>query len=512
MISTAVLLLALVAQTQASPPQKPAEPSTSEKQAAEPIQAPPRAAVTHHRLTLAGRTIAYTATAATTDLKNEKDELIGRMFYVAYTADGAEAAARPVTFVFNGGPGSSTIWLHMGSFGPIRVETAEGQATSPAPYQLVENGESLLDKTDMVFIDAMGTGFSRITGKGQPKDFYGTDPDVAAFAQFIERYLSGAGRWNSPKFLLGESYGTTRACALLNALQGKGTAFNGAVLVSSYLNAYDDFNAPAFANDLPYELYVPTMAATAWYHDKLDPKPADLTAFLAEVRQFALGDYAHALAQGSHVLPAEVSAVVAKLHRYTSMPESMIRNANLRVTPERFEKELLRGDRRTVGRLDARFRGIDRDAAGEVPDFDAADAAIAAPFVAAFNAYVRSDLTFEPADLYRPTNYPEVGKDWDDHHRVAGNRFDMPAVTEDLREAMSKNPRLKIFSANGYYDFATPFFETEYGLAHMGLDPSLEKNLTFGYYPSGHMIYLNGPSRKQMRSDLVKFYDAALAR
>lgn len=510
MTRTAILFTTVLAwQIQAPPAQKPGEPSTADKQTVEP--APP-AAVTHHRVTLAGRTIPYTATASTTDLKNDKDEVIGRMFSVAYIADGAEPASRPVTFVFNGGPGSSTIWLHMGSFGPMRVETAEGQATPPAPYQLVENSESLLDKTDLVFVDAMGTGFSRITGKGQPKDFYGTDPDVDAFAQFIQRYLGANGRWNSPKFLLGESYGTTRACALLNALQGKGTAFNGAVLVSSYLNAYDDFNAPAFAVDLPYELYLPTMAAAAWYHDKLDPKPADLAAFLADVRQFALGEFAHALAQGSHVPPAEASAVVARLHRYTSMPESMIRNANLRVTPDRFEKELLRGDRRTVGRLDARYRGIDRDAAGESPDYDAADAAIAAPFVAAFNAYVRIDLKFEPTDLYRPTNYPEVGRDWDDHHRVGGNRFDMPAVTEDLREVMSKNPRLKVFSANGYFDFATPFFETEYGLAHMGLEPSLEKNLTFGYYPSGHMIYLNGPSRRQMRADLVKFYDAALAR
>jgi len=506
-----ILATVLALQTPAATAAKPADLSTTEKQAAESVQPAPRPAVTHHRLTVAGKAIPYVATASTIDLKNDKDEVIGRMFYVGYTAEEADVSARPVTFVFNGGPGSSTIWLHMGSFGPMRVETSEA-ASTPSPYKIVENSETLLDRTDLVFIDAMGTGFSRILGKGQPKDFYGTDPDVDAFAQFIERYLSANNRWNSPKFLLGESYGTTRAAALLNALQSRGTSFNGAIMVSSYLNAWDDFNGPAFSSDLPYELYLPTMAATAWYHKRLDPKPADLALFLAEVRQFALGEYAHALAQGSHLPATEASAVVAKIQRYTAMPEALIRNANFRVSPDRFEKELLRGQRRTVGRLDARFTGIDRDAAGESPDYDAADAAIAGAFVAAFNAYVRGDLRWDTTDLYRPTNYPEVGREWDDRHRAGGNRSAMPDVAEDLRVAMSKNPRLRIFSANGYFDFATPFFETEYTLAHMGLDPSLDRNISFGYYQSGHMIYLNGASRKQMRADLVKFYDAALAR
>ena len=287
-------------------------------------------------------------------------------------------------------------------------------------------------------------------------------------------------------------------------------AFNGAMLISSYLNAYDDFNGPPFAIDLPYELYLPTMAAAAWYHKRLDPMPADLAAWVEEARQFALGDYAHALAQGSRLKAADRDAIVAKLHRFTSMPEAMIRNADLRIAPDRFEKELLRGERRTVGRLDARFTGIDHDAAGESPEFDAADAAVSAAFVAAFNGYVRGELKYESDDLYKPSNYPEVGRDWDDHHRVDGGKWDMPDVAADLRDAMSKNPRLKIFSANGYFDFATPFFETEYTLAHMGLEPSLEKNLTFGYYQSGHMIYLNGPSRKQMKADFAKFYDEAL--
>jgi carboxypeptidase C (cathepsin A) len=491
---------------------KPAEPSTTEKQAAEKIAPAPTPAVTKHRITLAGKAIAYTATAATIDLKNPKDEVIGRMFYVAYTQDDADAAARPLTFVFNGGPGSSTIWLHMGSFGPVRVDAADAQATPPPPYKVAENPDSLLDKTDLVFVDAMGTGFSRILGKGESKDFYGTDQDVDAFAQFIQRYLGAAKRWNSPKFLLGESYGTTRSAALLSAMHGKGVVFNGAVMVSCYLNAWDDFNGPAFSNDLPYELYLPTMAAAAWYHNRLEPKPADLAGLLKDVRRFALGEYAHALAQGSSLEAAERDAVAAKLHQFTAMPLSMILNANLRVSPDRFEKELLRGERRTIGRLDARFKGIDHDAAGESPEFDAADAAFSGAFTASFNNYVRAELKFETDDLYRPTNYPEVGREWDDRHRTAGGRFDMPDVAEDLRDVMSKNPRLKILTANGYFDFATPFFETEYTVSHMGLDDSLAQNISFAYYQSGHMIYLNGDARRQMKSDIARFFDGALTR
>jgi carboxypeptidase C (cathepsin A) len=264
--------------------------TADQSKADEKPAAAPKPSATKHRITVGGRTVAYTATAATIDIKNAKDELTGRMFYVAYTEDGADAATRPIAFVFNGGPGSSSLWLHMGSFGPVRVDASDAESTPPPPYKVADNPDTILDKTDLVFIDAMGTGFSRIVGKGEAKDFYGTDPDVDAFAQFIERYISSTGRWNSPKFLMGESYGTTRSAALLDAMQSRGVAFNGAILVSCYLNAYDDTNAPAFGSDLPYELYLPTMAASAWYHHRLDPMPSDLSAFLKDVRQFALGD------------------------------------------------------------------------------------------------------------------------------------------------------------------------------------------------------------------------------
>jgi len=491
---------------------KPAAGKDKDAGAAPAIPAAPAPAVTHRRMTLAGKPVAFTATAATVDLKDAKGETDARMFYVAYTADGADAKQRPVTFAFNGGPGSASLWLHMGSFGPMRVETADAQATAPPPYRLVENTETLLDRTDLVFIDAIGTGFSRIVGKGEPKSFYGTDQDVAAFGQFIERWVSANNRWNSPKFLLGESYGTTRGAALLAYLERRGMAFNGAVFVSSYLNAWDDFNGPPFSNDRAYELYLPTMAATAWYHKKLDPMPADLPVLLAEVRAFALGEYAQALEKGNKLDEATRKAIAARLHRYTGLPEAYILNANLRIDPNRFEKELLRGERRTIGRLDARYRGIDHDAAGETPEYDAASAAFSSAFTATFNAYVRETLGYKTDDLYKPTNEEEVGKDWDDRHKTDSGRAAMPDVAEDLRLVMSMNPNLRIFSANGYFDFATPFFETEYTIGHMGLDPKLEGNITFGYYQSGHMIYLNDASLKQMKADLARFYDQTLAR
>ena len=505
--------LALAAGRQDPGDAKPDAKAASKEPTPSPTPPPaPAPAVAHRRATIGGKPFPYSATAATIDLKDAKNETVARMFYVAYTGEGADAKSRPVTFAFNGGPGSSTIWLHMGSFGPLRVETADGRSTPPPPYRLVENSETLLDKTDLVFVDAVGTGFSRIVGKGEPKDFYGTDQDVAAFGQFIERWVSANGRWNSPKFLLGESYGTTRGAALLAHLERQGMAFNGAILVSSYLNAWDDFNGPPFSNDRAYELYLPTMAAAAWFHQKIDPRPPDLAAFLTEVRAFALGEYEQALQQGNRLDEETRAAIVAKLHRYTGLSETFLRNANLRIDPSRFQKELLRGERRTIGRLDARFAGTDHDAAGETPEYDPASTAIAGAYVAAFNSYVRDALGYKSDDLYKPSNYEEVGKDWDDRHRVAGGRAPMPDVAEDLRSVMTVNPNLKIFSANGYFDFATPFFETEYTLAHMGLDAGLEKNIAFGYYPSGHMIYLHEPALKQMRADLARFYDQTLTR
>ncbi|HEX7964373.1 MAG TPA: peptidase S10 [Gammaproteobacteria bacterium] len=461
--------------------------------------------VTHHSVSVGGKSIAYDATAGTLLIKNEKDEAVASMFYVAYTAGDGK---RPVTFVFNGGPGSSSMWLHMGSFAPVRIVTPDAAFTAPAPYQLAPNAYSLLDKTDLVFVDAIGTGFSRIAGKGEGKDFYGVDQDVSAFGRFIQRYIGVNGRWNSPKFLLGESYGTTRAAGLSLWLENKGIALNGVVLVSSWLDPYVDFFGPVYAVDEPYELYLPTMAATAWYHKKVPGAPKDLAAFVQQARDFALGEYATALSKGDRLSPAERQAVAQKLAGFTGLSADFIMKARLRVTPDRFQKELLRDEARVTGRLDARFLGIDHDSAGESPENDAASSAFGPAIVAAFNNYVRTQLNYGQDLTYRPTSY-EVGNDWDWGHSVDGNKAPLFDVAEDLRAAMSQDPHLLVFSANGYYDFATPFFETEYTLDHMGLDDSLRKNLRYGYYEAGHMMYMHEPALKQMKSDLAKFYDDA---
>ncbi|MGE5626266.1 MAG: S10 family peptidase [Bacillota bacterium] len=472
--------------------------------------APPKEekSVTHHSVSVGGKNVAYDATAGTLLIKNEKDEPVASMFYVAYAASGADPAHRPVTFVFNGGPGSSSMWLHMGSFAPLRVLTPDAAPTPPAPYDLAPNAYSLIDKTDLVFVDAIGTGFSKTVGKGEGKDFYGVDQDVSAFGRFIQRYVSLNGRWNSPKFLLGESYGTTRAAGLSLWLEDKGVALNGVILVSSWLDPYVDFFGPNYAIDEPYELYLPTMAATAWYHKKIANPPANLADFVQQAREFAMGDYAAALAKGDTLSPADTQAIAKKISAFTGLSVDYILKAKLRVTPDRFQKELLRDEARVTGRLDARYLGIDHDSAGESPESDPAGTAFAPAFVASFNNYVRTQLNFNTDMSYQPTNYA-VGNDWDWSHRVDGQKAPLFDVAEDLRAAMSQDPHMLVFSANGYYDFATPFFETEYTLHHMGLDPSLTKNIRYGFYESGHMIYMHEPALKQLKADLAKFYDDA---
>ncbi|MDE2235236.1 MAG: peptidase S10 [Gammaproteobacteria bacterium] len=467
--------------------------------------------VTRHSVKIGASTIQYTATAGNLLVDNGEGKPIGSFFYVAYTKDGvSDLSRRPVTFLFNGGPGSSSIWLHMGSFGPVRVVTSNAQPTPPPPYDIVPNQYSLLDKTDLVFIDAMGTGYSRIVGKGTDKDFYGTDADIESFGKFIQRYVTLNNRWNSPKFLLGESYGTTRAAGLVDWLQKNGMAFNGVILQSSWLNGFVDFPGPPFSLDLPYELYLPTMAASAWYHDKLPQKPADLPAFLQQVRQFALGDYAQALSQGDNLSAAQSQAIAQQLHNYTGLPVKYILEAKLRIDPFRFEKQLLRGQGRTIGRLDSRFEGIDADAAGEDPSYDPAGSAIGPAFTAAFHWYLANDLKYHTKLDYLVENYREVNQHWNNGQRIDGQEFPLMDVEENLRQAMTQNPHLQVFSANGYFDFATPFFETEYDLDHMGLDASLKNNIRYGYYQSGHMIYLNVPALKKYQADMDKFYDRVL--
>ncbi len=466
--------------------------------------------VTQHTLALNGQTLHYTATAGDLLIRDAENKPNGSMFYVAYTLDGQQGKTRPVTFLYNGGPGSSTLWLHMGSFGPMRIETDSPKATAPAPYHLVPNQYSLLDKTDLVFIDAMGTGFSKPVGKGTLKDFLGVDEDVKAFNNFIARYITVNQRWNSPKFLIGESYGTTRSAALSYALQQSGISLNGVVLVSSILN-YND-HAPGLDND--YIDNLPSYAAIAWYHDKLANKPSDLKPFLEEVRSYARGPYAEALSQGQNLSAADEDQVARKVSQMTGLSVKYLKDANLRVSASEFRKELMRNDRRTLGRYDARFEGIDMNAIGETPTYDPSDTGITGAFVAAFHNYLASDLKFTTDDVYKATAYGPNFK-WNWKHVPPGGssgwgKQQWPDVALDLGAAMRENPHMKLFSVNGYFDLATPFFETEFDISHMQLDPSVRQNIRFGYYPSGHMIYLNVDALKQLRSDLGEFYASAL--
>ncbi len=485
------------------------EKNASDKKSGKPIPKE-ESSVTHHQVKIGSQEIAYTATAGNLLIRKD-DAPVASMFYVAYTRDGmTNMDHRPVTFFYNGGPGSSTIWLHMGSFGPRIVETANAQATGPAPYQVVNNGDSLLDRSDLVFIDAVSTGFSRIVGKGEGTNFWSTDGDVEAFGKFITRYVTLNHRWNSPKFLFGESYGTTRSAALVYSLQQQGMSFNGVVLLSSIL----DFTIWTPGQDASYVNDLPTWAAIAWYHDKLPNKPADLGAFLQQAREFAAGDYARALAMGDALPAAQEDTVAAQLHKFTGLSVAYLKEANLHADEDRFRKELLRDERRTVGRYDGRFKGMDFDAAGQAPTFDASETAIAGAFTGALNSYLADELNYSNDTPYRVYSSEFSWKTWDFSHQLPEfldwpKPYPLAYVVGDLGQAMRENPHLKVLSANGYFDVATPFFGTERDLHHLQLEPGLRDNVTFTYYPSGHMVYLNPEARKAFRADLGKFYDSA---
>lgn len=498
---------------QNEPDQNKPEPNKPEQNKGENPQAvpPEKSAVTHHEMTLDGKTLRYTATAGTLLIRDgEDDHPYGSIFSVAYTLDGADPNTRPVTFLYNGGPGSATIWLHMGSVGPVRVETDSPKATGPAPYHLVPNQYSLLDKTDLVFIDAPLTGFSRAVGKGTDKDFTGVDQDLRAFTKFIVRWVTVNQRWNSPKYLFGESYGTTRSAGLSDSLEGEGIYLNGVILLSSVLN----YNVMAPGLDVDYIGNLPSYAAIAYYHDKIQNKPTDMNSFLEQARKLATGDYAEALSEGDAISPEHLDEIARKVSQFTGLNVQYVKEANLRISPTRFRKELLRDEGDILGRYDARFEATDVDNAGEFPGYDPSDTGIAGAFIAAFHDYLVRELKFDAIDpaTYRPSA-GSIGQ-WDWHHRPPGmpargfgGQQQMPYVAGDLADAMRKNPKLKVFSANGLFDLATPFFITEQALHGMMLAPDLSKNVEFGYYPSGHMVYLNVDALKSMRRDLEGFYD-----
>ena len=469
-----------------------------------------REVVTHGSVRIGNQDIRYTATAGTILLRNDKNEPVASMFYVAYTKDGVrDPAKRPITFLYNGGPGSSSIWLHLGGLGPMKVALNNAGATPPAPYAIVPNHDSLLDASDLVFIDAVGTGYSRVVGKGTDKMFWGVDQDVKSFGQFIQRYLTQFNRWNSPKFLLGESYGTTRSAALSEYLQDQGISVNGVVLQSSILN----YGLLMPGSDAKYELYLPTYTALAWYHHKLPGNPGnDLPALLAKVQSFALGPYAQALAQGDNLPAAQRDAIAEQLHQYTGLPVAYIKRANLRVEASNFRKELMLPERESIGRYDGRYAGLDINAIGSTPDFDPSDQFVSPGFTTAFNWYVTNMLKYHSQRPYKVMNDKTIGE-WDWHHAVPGSgwKLPLPYVAGDLGAALRKNPYLRVLSANGYFDLATPYFATEYDLDHMMLEPKLRSHVEFAFYDSGHMIYLNPQALSAYHADLDRFYRRTLA-
>ncbi len=500
-------LLAASSRVVAQAPERESRaPETKAPDKCDPATSKEESSVTEHTIKIGSQTIPYKATASTTLLKNEKGESTGLMYSAAYTrSDVKDLATRPVAFLYNGGPGSATMWLHMGAFGPRRAYTVDGVFTPPAPYKLVDNGESLLDKTDLVFIDAMGTGYSHAVCKAENKDFYGIDEDVEAFAQFIVTYISRNDRWNSPKFLIGESYGTFRSAALGNYLQSRDTVhLNGIVLISSVLDLASLTFAPG--DDRPFIFYLPSYAATAWYHRVLKDRPADLPAFIQEARKYAQGEYAAALFKGGELPAAEKAAVAKKVSYFTGLGEDYLMKADLRVNLGQFRAELQRTSRLTTGRIDARFTGYTYDLLEENAQGDPEGPAVGGAFTALINAYNHDELKFGKDKVYHNTSGAGGGS-WNWVRREGGPRRFFPGapnVDQDLAQAMITNPRLLVQVENGYFDLAT-----EFTMEHLGLPEALQKNIKEDYYNAGHMMYLHDQDRVSLHNQIAGLIDRA---
>ncbi len=510
--------------------------STSAKSTKASEPAPPPDSTTQGAIDAGGQHIAYTAIAGTitvgaTDTddaqlgpdgkplpgsqlalsapKEPADAApVAHMFYVAYFKTGANAEDRPITFFYNGGPGSSTMWLHMGSLGPKYVETAGDTHLPGAPYKLIDNADSLLDVSDEVFIDMPGTGFGRLAGKDAGKAFWGVDQDAEAFARFIARFLVKYGRWNSPKFLFGESYGTTRSAVLADLLENeKNIDLNGVMLLGQIFSFPIATGGPQPGMDLPYELALPTYAATAWYHKKLSPQPQALEPFLKEVEDFALGEYMHALAQGNNLSDTEKQQVAEKLHEYTGLPVEYVMKANLRVTAGEFEKTFDDPEGMTTGRYDTRFLGPTLDPLSEGAQYDPQSAAISSAYVSLVNLYLRQNLKYGEGQTYLPhALFDGVG--WNMARQGSGGGFRSAVglnVSADLAEAMKTNPRLKVMVNDGYYDLATPFFAAEYEEEHLPIPASLTKNIEYDWYEAGHMAYVRDECRKLLHDRVAAF-------
>ena len=461
-----------------------------------PVEKP---VVTHHSIVVHGKTLQYTATAGRMPIKTAEGVIDAEMFYVAYTLDGA-GERRPLTFAFNGGPGSATIWLHMGAFGPKRVKMLPNGFMPPPPFQSEDNPDTWLDKTDLVFIDAIGTGYSRALTPEAGKKYWGLLGDLDAFGEFIRLYLQQNSRWQSPLYLAGESYGTTRAAGLSGWLIDHGIALNGIVLISTILN----FQTTGFAtgNDLPYIVFLPTYAMTAAYHHRLAPElNSDPQALKQEVEKWDSAEYAVILQKGDALTPEERQSAIDHLARYTGLSKQYIDRSNLRIDLSHFDAELLRDDEKTIGRLDGRFVGVNESGTQQSTDYDPSEAAIRPPYTSVFGDYVRRELGYE-TDL----NYWVLGGGigpWE----YPGNGRGFPDTSEMMRHAFAKNPYMHVFVAEGYYDAATPYFGVEYTLNHMGLTPEAHKNITHDYFKAGHMVYIDQPSLDQLKKDVDALFD-----
>jgi len=465
----------------------------------------PASSVTQHQVTIDGQVVKYTATAGWLIMKDDQDKPIARFGYTAYTRDGIkDLARRPVMFAYNGGPGSSSIWLHMGILGPRRVVVNDQGYAPPPPSVSVDNAYTPLDVTDIVMIDPVGTGFSKPLGDAKPADFWGVDQDIKSVGQFIKRYVSENGRWGSPKYLLGESYGGMRSAGLAYYLQNTlGMDLNGVVLVSPFLNAGTGIDGEEI--DLPHVLYLPTFAATAWYHDAIPNKPASLPAYLEEVERFAYNEYAPALTRGYAISDAEKRAVAAKLAAYTGTTADYWEKADLRVSHPQFLQELMRNQRLVAGRIDSRFMGPATNPLSEKMNYDPFFPAVAPAYTAAFLDYLHSELKFGKDDDYVVSAF-DIKWDWQ-HKRPGegGWMSPVPNTVPDLALAMTYNPGLHLLVLQGYYDLATPWLATRNDIAHLDITPEARKRISIDYFDAGHMMYLHEPSMKKFRQDVAGF-------
>ncbi len=507
----ALLILVLVSapHAQQRPSQRPGGPPDAQQAPQGPARYEvataneEKVSQTAHTLRIDGRDIKYTATVGTLPIRLDDGKVAARMFFVAYTRDGEDVKTRPVSFLYNGGPGSATVWLHMGSFAPHRAQMADEGFQPAPPYQLVDNENSLIDVSDLVFVDAIDTGFSRVMPGIENAQFHGQDGDIRAFGEFITEYLKAYSRWPSPKFLIGESYGTIRSAGLSQEIQSRhGVELNGIVLVSSLLT-YQTLS-PAPDNDIAWADQIQTFAATAWYHKKLaaDLQQKPIKQVVDDARAFAFGEYMQALTKGNTLTDAERGAMAEKLARYTGLSAKYILLANLRVDSGRFRKELLRDQRLVVGRLDGRFTALDADAAGERQEFDPSNTALAGPYVATFQDYLKNDLKWE-SDLHYPTSGNV--RPW----TYVQNRY--MDTTDALRLTMAKNPFLKVFVACGYYDMATYVGGSEFNFTHLAYDRQITDRVAFGYYEAGHMIYIRPSAHAALKKDVASFIRSASA-